>query len=85
MKIEVDANRHIVLKEVFSGVLIETTEGNQIAVCARDDTFEINILPKGFKEHYWQRVDMQGKRVVAMDNHSIEPTGKSCASSDKPD
>jgi len=49
----------IVLKEVFSGVWMEQPDGNRIAICMRDDTFEINVLPKGAKEGKWHRVDMQ--------------------------
>jgi hypothetical protein len=59
MKIEVTEDRDICLKEVFSGVLLETQEGNQIGVCMRDDTFEINIMPDGSTKHNWWRVDMK--------------------------
>lgn len=63
MKIEVNENRDLVLKEVYSGVGMETQEGNRIGICMRDDTFEINVMPKGSKKHNWFRVDMQ-KLVV---------------------
>ena len=43
MKIDVDEERNIRLKEVYSGVLLETSEGNQLGVCMRDDTFELTI------------------------------------------
>ena len=65
MKIETDPYEPgtIVLKEVFSGLLLETSEGNRIGVCMRDDTFEINVIPKGKSglkdESSWHRVDMQ--------------------------
>lgn len=59
MKIEVNEDREIVLKNVYSGVLMETEEGNAIGVCMRDDTFEINVIPKGSKERRWYRVNMQ--------------------------
>ena len=65
MKVEVDANRNIVLKEVYSGVLLETAEGNAIGVCMRDDTIEINVLPQGPTNHGWYRVDMQRGTIVA--------------------
>ena len=58
LKIEVE-NGGLVLKEVFSGILLETEEGNQIGICMRDDTFEINVIPKGSKERNWHHVDMQ--------------------------
>jgi len=59
MKIEVTEDRSICLKEVFNGVLMETKEGNQIGVCMRDDTFEIDIIPKGSEERNWWRIDMK--------------------------
>lgn len=63
MKIEVDAKGHLVLKEVFSGVLMETSEGNQVGICMRDDTFEINVIPKKGQSQ-WFRVDMQDVTVM---------------------
>ena len=66
MKIEVDANGNIVLKEVYSGVLLETAEGNTIGVCMRDDTLEIDVYPKGATRHSWHRVDMQKGTIVTM-------------------
>lgn len=63
MKIE--ARKHgIVLKEVYSGVLLETAEGNAIGVCMRDDTLEINVIPKGSAGSNWWRVDMQNGTIV---------------------
>ena len=81
MKIEVTEQGDIVLKEVFSGVLLETTEGNRIGICARDDTFEINVFPKGAKDHCWQRVNMQTKTIEVMDSliesdHLSDPEGE---------
>ena len=64
MKIETDQERNIVLKEVYSGVLMETSEGNRIGVCMRDDSFEINVLPKGETAHKWFRVDMAKREIV---------------------
>lgn len=59
MKIEVDEDRGIVLKEVYSGISMETSEGNKIGICMRDDTFEINVMPKGVHTGNWWRPDMQ--------------------------
>ena len=63
MKIDTDTNGDIRLKEVFSGVKLETEEGNCIGVCMRDDTFEINVIPKGANRHVWFRVDMQNLTI----------------------
>jgi len=66
----------IVLREAYSGVLMETNEGNAIGICMRDDTFEINVLPKDRTGH-WHRVDMQKSKIVSMAaNQSLEPTNK---------
>jgi hypothetical protein len=54
MKIETDSKGNIILKEVFSSLILETEEGNRIAVCMRDNTFEIQT-PGG----RWHRVDME--------------------------
>lgn len=66
MKVEVDEQGSIVLKEVFSGVLLETEEGNKIGICMRDDTFEINVLPKGYPNFCWHRVNMQDRTIKKM-------------------
>ena len=42
MKLEINENREIVLKEVFSGVLLETTDGEYMGICMRDTGFEFN-------------------------------------------
>jgi len=44
MKIEIDENGSLVLKEVYSGVCLETAEGNRIGIAMRDDTFEISVI-----------------------------------------
>jgi len=66
MKILVDEDNELLLKEVFSGVGMETSEGNKISVCMRDDTFEINIMPKGKHTKNWWRIDMQKGAVSKM-------------------
>jgi hypothetical protein len=66
MRIEVDETRGIVLKEVYNGIGLKTTEGNFMGVCMRDDTFEINVMPKGAEKHKWFRVDMQKRTVEEM-------------------
>ena len=60
MKIDVDEERNIRLKEVYSGVLLETSEGNQLGVCMRDDTFELTI-PKLDK---YYTIDMKTGNMI---------------------
>ena len=59
MEINTDSEGNIVLKKVYSGVKLETEEGNWIGVCMRDDTFEINI------NGIWHRVE--GQTIHSMD------------------
>ncbi len=42
MKIEVDYNRQIVLKEVFDGILLESEDKETFGICMRDSGFEFN-------------------------------------------
>lgn len=44
MKVNVDQHGHILLEEVFAGVLFRTSEGNEYGVCMRDDTIEITAV-----------------------------------------
>ncbi|NNG09067.1 MAG: hypothetical protein HKM92_02770 [Arenibacter sp.] len=66
MKIGVDEFKHIVITEAYSGVMLETSEGNQIGICMRDDTFEINILPKKQHTNNWWRVNMQTGKIASI-------------------
>lgn len=59
MNISVNENRELVLEEIYNGILLRTRDGNAIGVCMRDDTLEINIIPKTATESNWWRVDMQ--------------------------
>ena len=45
----------LVLKEVFSSIVFETKEGNQFAICMRDDTVEMKVV--GCDR--WFRANMQ--------------------------
>ena len=66
MRIQVNEERDIVLTEVFNGLLFETSEGNRLGLCMRDDTFEINILPRNASQHQWFRVNMQTLTIEPM-------------------
>jgi hypothetical protein len=52
MKVEVNENYGIVLKEVFNGVRFETEDGEVLTVCMRDGGFEIGVgsdkIPKRY-------------------------------------
>jgi len=55
MKIEVAEDRTVLLKEIYCNTVLETAEGNQVAICMRDDTIEFNVV----KFNKWYRIDMQ--------------------------
>ena len=75
MKITVEESG-MVLEEVYSGIEMRTSEGNRIGICMRDDTFEINILPKGVEGNNWWRVNMQTGKIENMKDmvKKIEPS-----------
>ena len=59
MEIDTDQNGNLRLKKVFNGVCLETAEGNKIGICMRDDTVEINVLPKNHHtQNNWWRVNI---------------------------
>jgi len=72
VKIDVDEDRNIRLREVFNGVKMETAEGNAIGVCMRDDTLEINVMPGGKHTGNWWRVNMQTGQIESMPNTTNE-------------
>lgn len=43
-----------VIEEVYGDTVLQTSEGNQLAVCMRDDTFELNVVIEG--QVWWHRV-----------------------------
>lgn len=76
MKIRVAEDRTIVLEEVYSGVALRTSDGNELGICMRDDTFEINVMPGGRHTQNWWRVNMQDGSIASM---SISPFQRPCA------
>jgi hypothetical protein len=77
MKIDIDQHDELGLKEIYSGVLLETSEGNQVGLCMRDDTIEMNICPNGIDSGNWWKVNMQtGVVEKQMANQPLELTAK---------
>lgn len=64
MKIEVNAFGMIQFLEVYAGITFKTDEGNELGVCMRDDTLELNIMPKGIVSNNWWRVDMNRGIII---------------------
>ena len=67
MRIDFTEDRIPRVREVYSGLLLETEEGNGLGVCMRDDTFEIHVIPADRDKGLWFRVDMQEMTVNLMD------------------
>ncbi len=65
MKIDV-SGEGVTLREVFSGVCMETPGENAIGICIRDDTFEINVMPRGEHTGNWWKVNMQTGEIDSM-------------------
>ena len=62
MKITASPNGNLILEEIYAGVYLQTREGNMISICMRDDSFEINIIPRHSSHtdvNNWWRVDMK--------------------------
>ncbi len=70
MKIEVDNNRQIVLKEVFSGVLLETRDKEQLGICMRDTGFEITY---GDEIYSFQQGTVTNLTEAALKRKLIDP------------
>ena len=64
MKIKVDEDYGLIIEEVYGGFTLRTREGNELSICMRDDTFEMNICPKGKDINNWKRVNMQTGEIV---------------------
>jgi hypothetical protein len=64
MKIDVDHDEKCpIISQVYSGAFLETSEGNRIGFCMRDDTIEFTVIPKGSDRRQGYRVNMQTLEV----------------------
>ena len=70
MKIDVTAEYNIRLRDVFSGVLFETDEGEKLGVCMRDGGFEISVKDTSIKsdEEYYHTYSIIGGVIRQLDN-----------------
>jgi hypothetical protein len=62
MRVSVNSDGGLTLKEVFSGLALETAEGNMLAVCMRDDTVEMQVVGSG----RWFRANMETGEIYEM-------------------
>ena len=69
MKSEVNSEGGLLLKEVFSGVVLETGKGHKLTVCMRDDTMEMQVVGTG----RWFRADMESGEIYEMAERMLLP------------
>lgn len=62
MEIGVNSEGGLLLKKVFSGLVLETEEGNMLTVCMRDDTIEMRVVGTG----RWFRADMESGEIYEL-------------------
>jgi len=62
MEIDVDEEYNMIAKKVYNPLILETSEGNKVAICMRDDTFEITV--PGSDRHF--RVDVETGNIYEM-------------------
>ena len=84
MKIDVNEDRVLVLTDVFNTALIETSEGNQMGFCLRDDTIEFVVLPRGAAGGRWWRVNMQTTEVELLPMSMTSQADEDNAPADEP-
>lgn len=68
MKIESKGNV-TVLKEVFSGVTLETMDGKQLQICEREGGFDIK-----FGNGKWNRIDEETDIVINQPKYKSQKT-----------
>jgi hypothetical protein len=55
MRIDIDEQHNLRLKEIYNGVIIETNSGEELFLCMRDSGFEISY---GDKRYSLQKGDI---------------------------
>lgn len=68
-QVEVGGSICLVIKELYDGVFFEAEKGNRIAMCMRDDTFEIAVIDKTGVKNAIHRVDMTKGTIHAMEDY----------------
>jgi len=65
---KVDNETVLLLQEIYCNTVLETAEGNRVAICMRDDTIEFNII----KLNKWCRINMSTGDISLMDKESAK-------------
>ena len=56
----------IILEEVFNSIILRTAEGNEFAICMRDDTVEMKVCGDDPHTDEWYRADMKTGEVTVL-------------------
>ena len=59
MKIDADEHGTLVLTEIYASAILRTSEGNELAICMRDDTFEMTVIGSD----QWFRADIETGKI----------------------
>lgn len=62
MVIDINEKGVRILKEIYGDTVLETAEGNQLAIAMRDDTIEMSVVGSG----KWFRADMKTGEIEKM-------------------
>lgn len=55
MKISISCLGDLIVEEIFSGITIQTEEGNRFGICLRDNTVEMSV--SGSNKYYRANMD----------------------------
>lgn len=71
MKIEVGEERALVLRDVYSGVMFITEDGQRLSVCMRDGGFEVGLFRKPPDDGTGMKQPLVGPEWVSVQDGAI--------------
>lgn len=84
MKVEINENNELVLKEIYNGISLETNSKETFNICMRDSGFEFNYMSEWYfaKEGVIERTDgvITTNGCVLITKERKEQIGKHCRS-----
>lgn len=78
MKLEVTADYGINLREVFSGVLLTTEDGEEMGICMRDSGFEFSYQHKWYSAQKGKITEMGLQVPTLKERSTLTGQGKPC-------
>jgi len=71
MKIETDENGTLTFKEVYNSIILESDDGDKIAICMRDGGFEINYNKTWYEAKEGNQIHTRGLKDIEVDAEEI--------------